>query len=1262
MEYRQKVWQAVDLYFRDQKYFVTDHHLRSYDDFIERGLAETVRSMNPVTLLLDDSATKKKHGVFLHVGSKTVYADKPTIVDASGTTRPLFPNEARLKDLTYAINVYADVKVHYTVDSVEVGEPMELERPVLIGRIPIMLHSKMCYLHGMPTDALREMGECQNDQGGYFIVDGREKVIIAREEHVGNRLYVREAEASNKDVSHLAWIRCFRLDKKDVFPRTATFKVRSAVAKNPRAIWVTVTHVEPAIPLFVLFRALGVESDRAIMQNIVYDLDAPDEQDVVEFLRACVLEAADRGVFDQRSAIEALKPLTDFGTEASLRYTLTYDLFPNIPADFAVKAMYLGHLTRSIVRAVLKKDPILVRDDYSNVRLQLSGFMLSDLFRDVYLRLHENMRRALTTEFYSGTWRNRGDIRSLVTPLNVKNVVPPYIITENLQKAFKGKWGVDDEASADDVEEGVVQDLNRVSYLAYVSHVRRVNNPLDRSVKLSDPHKMLASHWGAVCPVESPDGPNIGLIKHLAVLSHVTIDADHVALFENLIESKLAMELRPFVTRLHELRGACKVFVNNTWMAVTVDPPGLVAHVRTMRRGGVISREISVSWNVFKNEVYIHTDRGRCCRPLVRVEARKTLLSQGTFAWESWAELFCAGTTATGKLPLPSDAKVIARLKAAAGPLEMVDVEELLTLLVAMGTDYIARYPMNAYTHCELHPATILSLVTATYPMLNHNNAAYNVFCLAQFKQAVGTFCTSFNARMDTMASLLHYPQRPVVSTRFADKLCHGQLAHGENLIVAVGSYTGYNQEDSILLNLDSVERGRFNLTYFKTSKFEEKTPRFAGQEVAVAFANPLRLAAEGREVSGIRADGRYEKIGPEGLPVHDAFVGEDDVLLGLVHVSNSQPQADEGDGKPASAYADRSVIAGRAHSGVVDRVFPYRGPDGRCVKVRMRQVRTPELGDKLGSRFGQKGVVGMLLRSQDMPFCHESGIVPDLILNPNAFPKRMTVTHLLECLLAKAGSVTGRRHNVNTFDPVDVVAEAAAALSAHGLHEHGDEVMYNGKTGEQVATKVFIGVNYYGRFKHMVQDKYQYRVKGKVAAVTRQPAKTPDGSSGGLRLGEMERDVLLTHGITSFLKESFMDRSDRCRVIVDTEQGTLAHTADQRAQRYTAAAKGDDRDTYPSSYAAVEMPYAFKLLQQELQAMSIGTRLSDTTHDEAAPLDALQDSESDDNDQEGAAAEGGDDRPWEYAKDPGFEDEAMEDDDSIDALEGDVGYDSGGD
>jgi DNA-directed RNA polymerase II subunit RPB2 len=774
------------------------------------------------------------------------------------------------------------------------------------------------------------------------------------------------------------------------------------------------------------------------------------------------------------------------------------------------------------------------------------------------------------------------------------------VVRDGMRRAMKGDWGSPaEDADPADKKDGIVQDLSRVSYLSYVSHVRRVNNQVPRDVKMADPHKMRPSQWGVLCPVESPDGPNIGLLNHLATLCHVSPASDPAPLMAAVLAPRpegvgpLAEPLAAYRSRLRELRGACKVLLNDTWVAVTRDPPALVDRVREMRRRGQLHRTVSVAWRILEAEVHLHTDPGRCCRPLRVV----------------------VGTDAKALVPLPERPATWDGLfvspAGAPPPLEMVDVEELITRLVAMRSSDLADHPLRRYTHCELHPASILSAVTNTYPMINHNNAAYNVLCLAQFKQAIGTYVTNFDTRMDTIGCVLHHPQRPIVGTDFADRLCRGQMAHGENLVVIIATYTGYNQEDSVLLNADSVQRGRLHMSYYKTKPFKEESgDGEAG--AATSFANPLRMEADGRTVGGVKVSASYDRIGRDGLPIANGEpLQEGDVLIGMVESTASVAGGVEAGGE---TLRDKSKTAGRACGGFsVDRVFAFRGQDGaRCCKVRLRQLRAPELGDKMGSRFGQKGVVGMLLPARDMPFCHASGVVPDIIMNPNAFPKRMTVAHILEALLAKAGVVTGTRHNVNNFEDADVVGHASATLEAMGLHKHGDEVMYNGRTGEQIPCSVFVGVNYYGRLKHMVADKYQFRTRGPMNAIVHQPTKGADGS-GGLRLGEMEQNALLAHGLASFTKESFMDRSDRHRLEIDADSGGVVSRGAPSGGRV----------------ATVEVPYAFKLLRQELQAMAIDAVPDDMDcpdrDDDASQQGYSDASDSDDDEGADVGADAGD-------------------------------------
>jgi DNA-directed RNA polymerase II subunit RPB2 len=1350
------VARALDVFFAEEPYFLTRHHIESYDHFLDVEAASVIRSMNPINMIKDEAG--RRVVVDVYVAEKGVSLDRPTLVDdRDGALRPLFPCEARLKDMTYSVRMYADVRVQYRVDGKPMGEPVELPDRVCIGAIPLLLHSRHCVLHRLPAAALREVGECPNDQGGYFVVDGKEKVIVSKEDFVQNRLYVESVSRSaatgpDKDAVVVGRMTCN--SPLDVFPRATRVRVRDTKANvRPGAVTVEIDHLGRAndpstheqVPLFVMFRALGVESDRAIIQHVVYDLDAPEEADVVDFLRASALDAAARGIMTQRAAIDALAPGTKYGTVDDVKRTLLENLYPNVGERFAHKALLLGHVVRKTVRAALGKETLLDRDDYTNKRVRVTGALLRDLFRDLYYRLRDQLSRRLDAEYLAGPWRNGalgdlGNLRALVNPTNIEALVLHGIVTDGMRASFKGSWGPPAQEGLDaiggddkDEEENVVQDLNRMSYLTYVSHVRRVNNPIDRSVKLAAPHRMLASHWGAICPVESPDGPNIGLLKHLSVMcTVVSASADTAPLRDHLIGAGLIVGLAQFEAAssgaradavLARLRGASKVYFDDTWSAVTFDPPAVVERVRAMRRmaSALIAPHTSVAWDILGGELHIHMDAGRCCRPLMRVlsssssssssssrvadlsEALDALpppaAAQGSSASASasasasddqsrsrWRALFVEGGD-------DDDKKGSGRLMAPMAPMDWVDVEELRTLMVALWPSDLVRRPHVQFTHCELHPALILSAATSTFPLLNHNNAAYNVLCLAQFKQALGVYATSFAKRMDTMGAVLHYAQRPLFGTTFADRLCAGRHGHGQNLVVAVATYTGYNMEDAIILNRDSVERGMFQTTIYKTHRFEESA---AAEEVtaegglvttATVFANPLDIEASGRgTVAGVKSDVGYGKLARDGMPRLNARMRERDAVLGRVEMRQASATADRQQRSPYmsggaaaaaaaanaganaldTTWVDRSEMAGRGQSGYVDKVLLYPMPPlgrapptgARVCKIRMRQMRSPTFGDKLASRFGQKGVVGMLVPARDLPFAHEDGLVPDLIINPHGFPKRMTVTHLLECLIGKSGAMSGRRYNASTFEPADVVGEAGDTLAALGLQKRGEQLLYNGRTGEQIKADVFIGCNYYGRLKHMTADKYQYRSRGRLNAIVRQPVKSAN-ESGGLRIGEMEQNALITHGLGSFVKESMMERSDKHRNVVNARDGLVAMRSVPPLRAHDR--HDDARDAAPPGFAHVDTPYAFKLLQQELQGLHVDLRFS-RMDDPTGAVRAHQDDDDDDDDAAWSAAsedsyEADDEAARDADDDEDADSERIDDGDSGDADsdEGDV-------
>jgi DNA-directed RNA polymerase II subunit RPB2 len=870
------------------------------------------------------------------------------------------------------------------------------------------------------------MGECPHDFGGYFVIDGAEKTLVAREDLVNNRLYIRPADKSSPELTHIGYMRSATHD--DTFPRTMTF-----YAKTVGTISVVVTHLGKTrtqgggfgVPIFVIFRALGIDSDLDILRRIVMDVDSPEEHDIVNFLRLSLVECARLGVMDQASAIRYLTPMVVKGY--TLKHILMWDLLPNAGASFATKALFLGRAVRQLVGTILGKIDPLERDDYVNKRVTVSGHLMADLFRDVLLRVRRQWVRRLESEWTSGSWRANSDPTRMVTSKNLRSIFEGAYLSERLRKSMKGSWGANDEPT-DDVEMAdnaangaLVQDLSRISYLSTIAHIRRVNNTVDRDIKMSGPHELRASHWGVLCPSDTPDGPNIGLVSHLASTALITMGGDGLwSSAIKVVQSKVTPVASIASDDIAKFHKQCKVFVDDTWMGVTPDPPELIAHLREQRRLGAFgdsSFEISFSWRIVERELHVQTDRGRVLRPVAVVRRNAAGVPQ---------------------LPLP-----LWEDKEKEAAVETLDVEELRTRLVAMTPSDIAQKShTHRYTHCELVPSrAMFSVLTETIPLVEYNGAARVTFALAQLKQAICIYSTAFRTRVDTAAYVLHRSQMPMVTTRAAHELWGGQHGTGTHLVVAVCTYTGYNVEDALILNRGSVDRGLFALTCYDTLRFEES----ASEDRVVSFGIPI---------GSKRSESAFRHLGEDGLPKVGAHVRVGDVLVGRTST--------------AIGAEDVSIVATAKTCGVVDRVISYaasrpwkqRGSRERAIKVRMRHGRRPEPGDKLASRFSQKGVVGMILPEEDMPFCGGSGVVPDVIFNPHSIPSRYTPSHLIETLLGKAAAAAGiQRYDTTAFEGSDPVAEATARLEALGMDLHGHEVMYNGFTGEAMSCDIYVGI-----------------------------------------------------------------------------------------------------------------------------------------------------------------------------------------------------------
>ena len=1160
-------WSIIESYFDGQHLTrCIRHQLESYNHFVNHEIQKTIDMFNPVTVHSEHDYNKEfdKYTLEMVITFSNFHIYRPQIHENNGATKLMFPQEARLRNFTYSSSMTVDLNVkiiRYFGDNLSQSETFHKTLPKIhIGKLPIMVKSDICVLKQYKHLDCKITGECYVDAGGYFIINGSEKIVIPQERAAENKVYCFNIKKNNNKWEWLAEIKSVP-DHRCISPKQINMMIASRNSGFGHPMYIQIPRIKQPVPLFILFRALGINSDREICEMIVLDIDNEKMKKMLFGLKASIVQAAK--YITKEEALDYIVNLAMYtpinmekeaGERKKKEFTISVlenDLFPHCKTE-TQKKYFLGFMANKLLSTSFGWITPSDRDSYINKRIDLAGTLLNNLFRNYFNKLVKDMQKQIVREINNGSWKSTENYTNIINQTNVYKIVKSTTIENGIKRALAtGDFGIKNTSST---KVGVAQVLNRLTYISSLSHARRINTPIDKSGKLIPPRKLHNTQWGYICPAETPEGQPVGVVKNLSYMAHITIRSNSNPLYE-IIE--------PFVVKIQdipiqELFDKVKVLINGNWIGISQEPYELYLNLLSKKYAGIINIYTSVVFDYTNKEIRVCNEAGRPTRPLLKVKNNKLVITPDIVKKIKdkeikWQDLLVNHVV---------DDSI----------LEYIDPEEQNFAMIAMDRHKLTTMDKYnyTYTHCEIHPSTIFGILASCIPFPEHNQSPRNTYQCAMGKQAMGMYVTNFTSRMDKTAYILSYPMRPLVDTRLMNYIKLNRIPSGEVVMVAIMSYSGYNQEDSIIFNQGAIDRGMFAATIYHTEKDEDK--KIHGDE-------EIRCRPDKTKTKGMKF-GNYGKLNNKGVVPENTLIENKDIILGKV----VPIKENRNDHTKVIKYQDQSKSYRANEECYIDKNYVNCNGDGYTfAKVRVRAFRKPVIGDKFSSRHGQKGTIGIILPEKDMPF-DENGLRPDIIINPHAIPSRMTIGQLKETLLGSVLLELGLFGDGTSFNNFPV-KDICKLMTKHGYEAHGNKILNNGMTGEQIETSVFYGPTFYQRLKHMVKDKSHARGSGPMVVLTRQPAEGR-AREGGLRFGEMERDCMVSHGAGRFTKGRIYDCSDKFTTHCCKKCGMLAIYNDKKGIHLCKTC--DNR----TDFAQVNIPYACKLLFHELITMNIAPRI----------------------------------------------------------------------